>query len=472
MCVCVCVCFCDGHAEQLEDDNELLYVLTLGQAGKGDANQLLYTLTLGQAGAKGAVQQLRARQRHLLQFAPLILFLMNNEVLRAPAGHGPDEMHRATSVYTDVLAHYTTTMRSALASQIRAEYRVCAVAGVRHVISSKHVLLDLQAGGDKSAVAALMERGAAVAGRGISRGLAGVTRVKRGLSRVVGAAARDSSHTCHLHPISWAEQAEPCESDWALGTRLRALLQVHLSHAASLQAVADSPAPDAAATPHAQTPELVLERVLAACKALLDNESLVVCRLFPRRSGHELIDMFGAALAVMRQATHDLIFSCTDPISLLLMAVALERSHRCVCDVLCCDPGAGGDFDAYYTWGYMAVWERFKHVVDGLLAAMRAAAVSLDVSSAQGEIDAFVERYAQLSAALHVIVAHLQTQTAQLVCVPCPSCRMHVRSTDTLATCRGGGRCSTCGVRCHGCCGPGLCTWAGASLGQSLSSIR
>ena len=103
-------------------------------------------------------------------------------------------------------------------------------------------------------------------------------------------------------------------------------------------------------------PELVLHRLLLSFGELLDNESLVVCRLFPRRSGDELIDMFVPALHIIREAADALIHSTFDPISLLLMVWSLESSQRTVCDVLCCDAGTGEAFDDFYMWGYMTVW--------------------------------------------------------------------------------------------------------------------
>jgi len=90
---------------KLEDDNQLLYALTLGQAGKADSNQLLYALTLGQAGGKGALHQLRQRQQQLLQSCPLIIFLMAD----SPGESSEDDP--AARLYEDLLRHYTATMR-------------------------------------------------------------------------------------------------------------------------------------------------------------------------------------------------------------------------------------------------------------------------------------------------------------------------------------------------------------------------
>lgn len=91
-----------SEMRKLEDDNQLLYALTLGQAGKADSNQLLYTLTLGQAGGKGVLQQLRQRQQQLLLSCPLILFLISDSA----SGEDP-----AASLYQDVLRQYTEAMR-------------------------------------------------------------------------------------------------------------------------------------------------------------------------------------------------------------------------------------------------------------------------------------------------------------------------------------------------------------------------
>lgn len=78
-----------SEMRQLEDDNQLLYAITLGQAGKADAQQMLskglYALTLGQAGAVGAMSLLRDRQQLLLRSSPLIHFLIDAPAVSVPA---------------------------------------------------------------------------------------------------------------------------------------------------------------------------------------------------------------------------------------------------------------------------------------------------------------------------------------------------------------------------------------------------
>lgn len=187
-----------------------------------------------------------------------------------------------------------------------------------------------------------------------------------------------------------------------------------LQRATSPHASGQTAAEEEGQAPTPQPPELVLHRLLLSFGELLDNESLVVCRLFPRRSGDELIDMFVPALQVIREAADALIHSTIDPTSLLLMIWSLESSQRKVCDVLCCDIGSGEAFDDFYIWGYKTVWPRFKESVEAQIVSVRAAVFTVVAAESSSEIRLFAQRYAQLSAAFFLIDEHLQAQTAQM----------------------------------------------------------
>mmetsp|Transcript_91122 Transcript_91122/g.133171 ORF Transcript_91122/g.133171 Transcript_91122/m.133171 type:complete len:609 (+) Transcript_91122:1-1827(+) len=379
----------------LEDDNQLLYAFTLGQAGKADPNQLLYALTLGQAGGKGALQQLRERQQILLKSSPLILFLISNTL----SSHD----HPAQNVYNQVLGQYTETMRAALASQIRAEYRGYALAGVHEVITSRHVLFP-EIERAKSRMSALLHKSAAMGSKSLARSLAGLKGVTKG---VVGAAKGELNELKRLNPYTWDTAHEAAEDDWRLNQRLETMFGVKSVHG-------EQKNDELIEVLTAQPPELVLHRLLLSFGDLLDNESLLVCRLFPQRSGDELLQMFVPALQVIREAADALVHSTTDPISLLLMVLSLEISQRNVCDVLCCDAGTGAAFDDFYMWGYMTVWPRFKESVEAQIASVRDAAFTVVVSTSMSEIRLFTQRYAHLSAAFYLIDEQLQTQTAEM----------------------------------------------------------
>ena len=63
---------------------------------------------------------------------------------------------------------------------------------------------------------------------------------------------------------------------------------------------------------------------------------------------------------VIGEAAESLVASTNDPVSLLLMVLALERSQARVCDIMCCDAGTGDAFDDFYMSAFITVWPRFK----------------------------------------------------------------------------------------------------------------
>lgn len=394
-----------AEMRKLEDDNELLYALTLGQAGKADSNKVIYALTLGQAGG-AALKQLHDRQHQLLRSSPLILFLISSST----DGDGGEE------VYGQMLTQYTNTMGAALASQLRAEYRTYAAYGVRDCITCRHSLFP-EIESEKGRMALIVSKGAVLG----HAGLAAVKGMTQGIAQgVVGVSTGQLRQLRHFNPSTWDMGGQGSEADWMLGDRLehmQGLTSVHhKDKEANNQEHQGKDANNQEQVSTHQPPELVLHRLLLSFGDLLDGESGIVCKLFPRRSGDELIGMFVPCVSGIREAAAQLIESTVDPVSLLLMALSLETSQRKICDVLCCDPGTGAAFDDFYMWGYMTVWPKFKMSVQAQVAAVRRAADTclLSLPSHMAHVEAFIVRYAHLSGAFYVVDAQLETQSREM----------------------------------------------------------